>query len=166
MSTTFATLPKAISGGRRVKGGRLPPALHEHFPDVKSVVDATEHVAVHVTRGDCANAKSGKPAECAMARAFQRQHHADGAIIGMGSSYLIVGDKAVRFKTPQSVAREIVSFDRKAGFLPGAYSLYPVPTTARLGNRPGRARGVADGSRNSRRVVHRRSLGVRVLAGK
>jgi hypothetical protein len=58
-----------------------------------------------------------------MAVACQRMFHADGMIIGKQTAYLIKGTKAVRFSLPESVRKEIVSFDRGSGFEPGEYQL-------------------------------------------
>jgi len=111
----------------------VPRSIHKHYPDVKFVVDAAEAVDVSVCKADIVSSKSLDPTNCAMARAIKREHRADAAIIGLSSSYIINGDKAIRFATPQSVQREIVSFDRGHDFEPGDYYLTPKSPSNKLG---------------------------------
>jgi hypothetical protein len=100
--------------------------IRKYYPEVKTVVDATKHVRVDVISDDCVKGTKKAPNKCAMARAFQRKNY-NGAIISKAVSYLIKGTKAIRYRTPPSVAREIVSFDRHQDFQPGRYSLSPPP---------------------------------------
>ncbi len=72
---------------------------------------------------------------CAMAVACKRALKLDGVIISRSIAYLIKGDHATRFKLPESISREVVSFDRGAGFAVGKYELERVPKTSRLGYR-------------------------------
>jgi hypothetical protein len=95
--------------------------VQKYHPNVKRVVDAKRPINVTVTADDCKNAKKGAPSECAMARAFSKNF--DGAIISKSVSYLVRGTKAFRYRTPESVTREIVSFDRNNDFAPGDYGL-------------------------------------------
>jgi hypothetical protein len=118
----------------RKVGVKVPTSIKRAFPHVKEVLDAVEPVEVHVSSTDCKKAVGLDPTECAMAKAVKREFHADGAIIGMSTSYIIRGNKALRFNTPQSVQREIVSFDRHQDFEPGEYYLMPKPATKRLGS--------------------------------
>lgn len=114
----------------------MPRALdiiRRYHPGVTQVVDAKRTVRVQVTSEDCSKGAKKTPNDCAMAKAFKREKDYDGAIISMGTSYLIKGDKATRFKTPESVAREIVNFDRHSDFAPGRYSLVPVCPSSTLG---------------------------------
>lgn len=98
--------------------------INKYYPDVKTVIDATRHARVDVNSEDCVKGTKKAPNKCAMARAFQRNDY-DGAIISRSVSYLIKGTKAIRYATPISVAREIVSFDRHQDFQPGRYTLSP-----------------------------------------
>lgn len=107
--------------------------VQKHFPQVERVVDADEGVAITVTKRDCFNGKRKKPEGCALAKACVRELEADGAIINISYSYLIVGKVATRYQTSVSVAREIVSFDRHHEFEPGKYLLSKVRPSARLG---------------------------------
>jgi len=131
------------------------------FPNVETVVDATKAVEVSVNRRDCKDAKKLNPSECALARAAKRELHADGVIIGMGTSYVIRGKQAIRFDTPESVRREIVSFDRHQDFAPGDYYLTPKSPTGRIGASGSRSK--KGGNHSSRRKMHH-SARVRVLS--
>lgn len=112
---------------------KLPRSVKRLFPNVEHCVDATKPVEVSVNRRDCKEAKRLNPSECALAKAARRELHADGVIIGMSTSYIIRGKQAIRFDTPGSVKREIVSFDRHQDFAPGDYYLTPKSPTGRLG---------------------------------
>lgn len=127
---------------KKTKGIKLPRSIKRMFPNVELVVDATKPVEVSVNRRDCKEAKKLNPTECALARAARRELKSDGVIIGMGTSYVIRGKQAIRFETPDSVKREIISFDRHQDFAPGDYYLTPKSPTKQLGkNRHNRKGG-------------------------
>ena len=141
------------------KLAKLPRSIKKLFPQVTEAYDADKPVEVSVSRRDCKVSKRLNPTECALAHAAKRELKADGVIIGMGASYIIKGKTAFRFSTPESVKREIVSFDRHQDFAPGDYYLIP-PS-------PSRRFGVAhalnpDRNRKAKRKVHL-SARVRVL---
>lgn len=100
--------------------------LRKQFPQVNHVVDASTPILVSVTKKDSAAGRRKDPNQCALAKACMREQKADGAIIGLGSSYIIKGDKAIRYRTGQSIGREITSFDRHQDFAEGNdYKLVP-----------------------------------------
>jgi hypothetical protein len=114
---------------------KMPTALQvvqKFFPEVQTVVDATRNQVIEVTKRDetTANKKSHKT--CAMAVACKRKFNLDGVVISVNRAYLIKGKKARRFMLPESVSREVVSFDRDGGFEPGQYELSKVPASSRL----------------------------------
>jgi hypothetical protein len=111
---------------------RLPRSVRRLFPQVTECFDSDRAVDVHVKAIDVKQSNPLHPSECAMAHAFKRETHAEGAIIGIGSSYLIHGTVAFRFKTPGSVQREIVTFDRHRDFREGHYYLVPPSPSAQL----------------------------------
>jgi hypothetical protein len=119
--------------------------IRRYFPMVELVKDATKPMVVTVTGDDNANADVKNHRTCALAIAATRCFHADGAIIGMTTSWLIKGRTAFRFMNAETVTREITSFDRKAGFDAGMYLLSPPSACNRLGlvrsNNPHRSRG-------------------------
>lgn len=135
-----------------VKKYHLPRSLRKMFPKVEYAVDA--HAPVYVTVGDkdCKDARKLNPSECALARAARRELHADGVIIGMSTSYIIKGNKAVRFDTPQSVAREIVSFDRHGDFATGDYHLIPKSPSNQFGEKQRGNKGGAN--KTATRKIH------------
>ena len=115
------------------------------FPKVTEITDATAPLLVNVTEADCKGAVKSDPEHCAMAVAVRRQKVADGAIIGVAYSWLIRGTKAIRFRTSETVGREITSFDRHDDFAAGVnYRLGPISPANRLG-----AGKVHKGSHNS-----------------
>lgn len=104
----------------------MPKALeliNRYYPGVTEVTDAKRSVRVDVIAEDCTKGNKKSPSSCAMVRALEREKGYDGAIVSVKVAYLIRGDKAMRFRTPESVAREIVSFDRSGDFAPGRYTL-------------------------------------------
>lgn len=112
---------------------KLPPTIRKHFPDVDYIVDADYPIDIAVDKEDCQDAKQLDPTNCALARAAKRAFNADAVVIGISTSYVIRGKRAVRFATPEHVSREIVSFDRNGDFEPGTYKLVPKAPTSRMG---------------------------------
>lgn len=109
--------------------------VRNYFPKVTTVRDARRPVIVDVTQNDnkIANIKSHRT--CAMAVACKRAFKADGVLIGLTTSYIIIGKVAHRYKHADTVSREITSFDRRAGFDIGRYQLSPPSPSNRLGAR-------------------------------
>lgn len=114
--------------------GNIIGKLHRlGFTNVSKVKDANEPIWVEVTKADSNAGRKKDASECALARACVREKHADGAVINIGTSYIIKGDTATRFKTSAGVGREITSFDRGAGFEQGNdYLLSAIPPACRL----------------------------------
>lgn len=148
---------------RKTKVG-IPSSLHKLYPNVKSVVDADEAVAIEVCKPDVTGAQSMDPTNCALARAVKREFNVDAAIIGISTSYIIKGDKAVRFATPESVSREIVSFDRHHDFEPGNYHLTPKSPTSRFGSQRGPSSNKKSGNKKKIHIKRSRTSKIRVLA--
>ena len=95
-----------------------------HFhPEVTTVKDAKRNIHIEVLPRDTQVATVKNHKECAMAIACKRRFKLDGVIISVKTAYLIKGKTATRFNLNDSVSREVVSFDRKAGFAPGEYQL-------------------------------------------
>jgi len=148
----------------KAKSVKLPSSIRKMFPNVTSAVDASKPVEVSVSKKDCTDAKKLDPTECALARAAKRELHVDGVIIGMSSSYIIHGTVAIRYHTPESVQREIVSFDRHQDFEPGDYHLVPKSPSNTFGQTRKRDNRGRKGGANktAKRKVHT-SARVRVL---
>jgi hypothetical protein len=116
------------------KIGRSSLAIvRKHFPQVEIVIDGTRPVTIKVNGRDTTSKAIKNPLICAFALSCQRAFRADGVIIGLTSSYIIKGRHALRYKNPESVSREIVSFDRNAGFEEGVYQLSTVEPSRRFG---------------------------------
>ncbi len=112
--------------------------VRRFFPQVTSVVDATHNAAIEVTAKDASSKAVKDHNGCAMAVACKRKFHLDGVIISRSVAYLVKGKQARRFKLPESVSREVVSFDRGASFAPVKYTLSAVPDSGKMNARTGR----------------------------
>lgn len=137
--------------------------VQEYFPEVKRVVDAKEPIVVEVTPADTRSAKVRNHQACAMAVACKRAEGADGVIVSMSMAYVINGPLATRYRLPQSVIREVVSFDREAGFDLGEYQLSPPVPTGKLGAVRG-SNGKHTGEKKKIKRVHHTG-GVRTVLG-
>lgn len=150
---------------------RIINKLHKlGFPKVSKIKDANNSIWVNVTKKDSDTGRKKDGSDCALARACVREFSADGAVINIGTSYIIKGNTAVRFRTSQAVGREITSFDRNAGFEPGNDYLLAAPTpTSRLdAPRRGEFYKKGDGDKKpARQAVHRHTTeNIRVSSGK
>ena len=127
--------------------------VKQFFPEVTKVTDADKPLHVTVTAGDNKSSQVRNHNACAMAVACKRQEKCDGVIVAVGVAYTIKGQEAVRYVLPPSVSREVVSFDRKAGFVPGEYQL-SVPAK-RIGARTGKESESNSGRQNSGGIKRR-----------
>lgn len=123
--------------------------IRQFFPQVNRVADSTKSLKVTVTERDCKNAKERKEDDCAMAHALEREVKCDGAIVRPRVAYIIRGDLAIKYQVPESVSREIVSFDRHHDFRPGEYQLSAVYKCRRSDYKGRSSRGKA-GRRHNR----------------
>ena len=87
------------------------------------VYDAKNPIAFTVTPRDVRQGGVQAPDSCAMALACKREHHSKDVRIHLKYSYVLEKDHWVRYRTPVSVGREIVAFDRGGSFDPGEYML-------------------------------------------
>ena len=113
----------------------LPRSVKKLFPQVTECFDSDRAVNIDVKQSDVNRSKPLDPTECAVAKAFKRETHVEAAIVGMHYAYLIKGKTAVRFAVPESIRRELTSFDRSGDFDPGTYYLIPPQPSKRLGQR-------------------------------
>lgn len=103
----------------------------------KRVVDATKPLHITVSARDASLGKTKDPAKCAAARAIVRTvADAKSSRVHLGRTYIEYEDKWVRYKTPEGLKVELVSFDRgaKAEYTEGDYTLYAPSPTDRLGH--------------------------------
>ncbi|SRR6266436_263772 len=107
--------------------------VRRYFPGVTSVADSAKGVTIEVTDNDNRSATPLDHRVCALAVACKRSLKADGVIVGTRTAYIIHGRKAIRYRLLESTAREIVSFDRGAGYYSGLYRLNAPCKSDRLG---------------------------------
>jgi hypothetical protein len=107
--------------------------VRKYFPEVTKVQDAKEPIGVIVTNADNRSAKVKNHQACAMAVACKRGRRPDGVIVSINRAYVIKGNLATRYRLTESASREVVSFDREAGFAPGEYTLMPPEPSRKLG---------------------------------
>jgi hypothetical protein len=96
------------------------------------VMDAIGSQKVIVLKEDVARAMKMKSEHCALARAALRIPGVVAAYFFRSCAFLEYPDKMVRFTLPQSVQKEIVSFDRARVFADGVYQISPPPPSSRL----------------------------------
>lgn len=113
--------------------------VKKFFPNVRKVTDARTNAYVEVTPKDVSISKLKNHKQCAMAVACKRKFNLDGVIIAKSVAYLVKGNSARRFHVPESVSREVVSFDRGAGFSEGKYALQAISLSNRM-DRPKRTK--------------------------
>jgi hypothetical protein len=139
--------------------------VQRYFPDVTTVKDARENIVVEVTKRDNQSAVVRNHKACAMAVACKKKMEADGVIVSLSKAYVIKGSVAYRYEVSEHAVREIISFDRDAGFAPGEYQL-----NAPVGNNKiGAIRG-GNGPKTGKeprktKVVHRKTQGIRTVLG-
>lgn len=125
------------------------------------VVDAQRKLTIHVSASDTKRAKRKDPTSCAVALSCVREiKGCTEARVHLGRTYIRVGDKYVRYNTPQSVRSELLLFDRGAGFEPGDYTLNPCPPTSQLGCGYG-----SDRSRTRPKKLHKKRATYHVIQG-
>jgi hypothetical protein len=147
---------------------QFPMALaivRKYFTKVEEVREATEPIEIEVTAQDSNSAAVRNHESCAMAVACKRTTKADGVIVSMQVAYIIKGKVATRYQLPESVSREIVSFDREAGFAPGHYRLIVAPPTERLENLKYKKSGTNKTTGKPIRHFHR-TTGIRTVLGR
>lgn len=140
--------------------------VQKHFPQVRTAEDATNRLEIEVMDVDTRTGKRKKATHCALAEACKRQEGVDGVIILRRTVYLIRGEKLIRYHVPETVSREIVSFDRGAAFMAGRYHLAPVNKGVRLGSMNLKRKSTASGTGQPRLIrtrVHR-TEGIRVFS--
>lgn len=135
--------------------------VNKFFPEVTSITDANKTIQIEVVLADNKNAKVRNHQACAMAIACKRAMKADGVIVAMTKCYVIIGKKATRYALPESVSREVVSFDREAGFAPGVYQMRPPKPTDKLGAVMGGNRKKTGTGKPAK--FHHYTTGIRVL---
>lgn len=129
----------------------MPGKMLVDNPKGKPVRDSKKDYLVKVTATDIRRAVPHSPTKCAIANGCKRVDGVVAATINKSVSYLEFPDEIVRLFTPQAAAREVIALDRGGAFQPGEFWLKAPWPSSRLGKRPGRPRGKANGSRGKRR---------------
>lgn len=142
------------------QGRQALSIVRKYHPNVMRVIDAKKAKKIEVTADDCKSGKKKNAGSCAMARAFERTY--DGAIISLSTAYLIKGDTAIRYNVPDTVTREIVSFDRNKDFRPGKYHLGPIEQSRALGKVHSVNRTDPSKYKKAKRKFHK-TAGIRAL---
>lgn len=145
----------------------MPYALqivNRFFPEVKTIKDARIDASIEVTQRDSSSATVKNHKACALAVACKRKLNLDGVIISVTTAYLVKDEHATRYSLPESVSREVVSFDRQGGFSPGKYELHRPSPTNRLGHRTGGDRDKKTGNGRRRKFRHM-TKGIRTVLG-
>lgn len=151
-----------------MRKNNLLQKIQKYYPHVQSVDDAPKRSSfvATVTTNMAKRGIAKNPAHCPLARGIQELF--DGAIVNKASTYVIVDDKALRYRTPRDGWQELVSKDVGLGFTPGQFRFTAFAGTMRLdakrlemkghpGGRTGPSRGI-----RKHRVIHR-TEGTRVF---
>jgi putative transposase len=147
------------------KGEKMPSALsivQRFFPEVSSVVDARADQEIEVTKRDTSLATVKNHKQCAMAVACKRKFELDGVVISIHTAYLVKGRQATRYLLPESVSREVVSFDRNGGFSAGEYTLIKPGKHHRLGEHSPQS-NKHNGTKKRSGIRHHFTEGIRTI---
>ena len=120
-----------------MKKGRIrKKRLYKGLP----VIDAPANtgIAITVTPSDVKGSRKVDPEHCAAARAGKRELKKDVHVF-MTRAYVKEKKHWVRYMTPESVSREIVSFDRGSAFVPGNYKFRAPRAQEKLGQYKGKS---------------------------
>ena len=119
-------------------------AMYKGLP----LIDATKDLKIKVTKPDVKAARKNDPSNCAAAIATKRQLKAE---VEVHISRTYVKDNKnkvwIRFLTPESVSREITSFDRSSIFELGNYILKAPHAGQKLGIYRGKSTKTGGGKR-------------------
>jgi len=137
-----------------------------YFPNVTKVKDGEKDIRIEVTAQDNANSRVRDHNACAMAVACKRELELRGVIVAVKVVYLIKGNEATRYFLAESASREVVSFDREAGFAPGTYQLKAPSEAKLLGTHYGGGKNGAKGTgKGAKRQFRHRTTGIRTALG-
>ncbi len=94
----------------------------------KNIVDATEPLAIRVTRKDVNVAKAKSPTTCALAKGCLHDSKVLSARIGVKVALIELDGEIKRYGVLPEDARKIRAFDNAHYFQPGTYTLVPPKT--------------------------------------
>jgi hypothetical protein len=136
--------------------------VRKQFPHVTKVVDAKDGIIVNVSKRDSSEGKKKSPENCALAKACIREQKADGAIINVGTSYIIKGNIATRYNTSIAVGREITSFDRHQDFAEGRYVLSKISPSKKIGRQRVSGDSTQTGTQLKHKIYQHRTEDIRI----
>jgi hypothetical protein len=144
------TAKKAAKKMRNIR----KPRLIEGLPVYDAPPDMV--MSFQVKDSDVKKSRKNDPANCAAAVAIKREYDTD-VMVHISRTYIKSPDKKhwIRFHTPESIAREITSFDRGHSFETGEYYVRPEPESARLGVYRGANKERTTGNKRPRGKIHR-----------
>jgi hypothetical protein len=118
------------------------------------VIDAPRNsgISMTVTPSDIEGSRKGDPANCAAAIAGKRELKKEVHVF-LSRAYVQEDKHWVRYFTPESVSREIISFDRGSDFAPGNYEFRAPKDSERLGQYKGKST-----QKNGRKAKHPRHI--------
>jgi hypothetical protein len=116
-----------------MSSSRALQIVQDFFPQVTRVRDARKDLHVNVTEKDVEEGRKKGHVDCVMAVACKRDKRVTGVIMAVKTAYIVQGSEATRYKTPERITREIVSFDRGGNFIPGPYELKAPSKHQKLG---------------------------------
>jgi hypothetical protein len=119
------------------------------------VTDATKPITLKITNTDVRMSHVKQPGACAAAKCCMRQMGVKAARVHVGRSYLLIGNKWLRYITTPQLRQEIIAFDRGGTFEPGDYTLNPIPAWEKK-NRGKRMGSDAPGARDKGRKPKKR----------
>lgn len=125
------------------KNNGYRPYVYKRADDLGiPIKDATSRIKIVVTDNDVVSAKKADSKHCALARAALRLPGVKAAYFFRQIAFLEYANKMLKFHLPESVTREIVTFDRAQIFDSGIYQMRPPAAVADApGNRQARQAG-------------------------
>jgi hypothetical protein len=98
------------------------------------VIDAKKPFKLEVSPSDVKTASKKLPNACAVAKACQRELHAEEVRVHLSRVYVRLNTKHwLRYVTPKSMRTEIIAFDRGGKFVPGVFHMAAPQPSKRLG---------------------------------
>jgi hypothetical protein len=113
-------------------------------PNGLPIIEAKRDLVVKVTANDVRRGKRLDSHECAFAKACKRQGASEATILRR-VTYLKFEKHIVRYRTPESAARELIVFDRGGAFAAGTYVFRPFGKNSRLVRNGGTSNAVRKG---------------------
>lgn len=102
----------------------------------KPIEDAPEPLVIRLKPIDIKRGKRLDQTSCAFAKGICRQEEAQAVWIGLSSAFVEWSDKILRYTVPESVSRELISFDRSQIAAAGEFKLRVPAPSDRIGARP------------------------------